>query len=713
MDELEKEFRNMANAEVEDGIISRDCGFTIRDNEITRSRRNISHTNRLNKSTSQFAESCEHFLKAPIIFRDLQKSSLITGVNGDERVKKIEEFLKSPKKIQEIIITNNDLRKNASLILDGSSEEQRISGHDIFAYYKLQDPSIAALINHEFLISNGEDMDDTILYALLTKDIFVNNGPTLTLPQTMLESLDKNKASFENFRYSSTHLGDSSASNEDEDFLIQMSGGLEHIMTAYYPEMDFDINESRLEHDMGVEISHMRLAGSIKKTLLRLDSVSGYYMKNEFSKNEFESFIRQLNKINSSPMSNEDKLIFRNIYSNMCVYLKHMSLVRDIRVNFDDNVFQRIENYCKKVMDSNLFDVNATQLRNNSFFISNKASLEEELSELRKNNSIYYDDRDVIVEAEEEALNSIIKIAKDLNISTTDLTMHYSNDPPLKILKKIRDVLNVCNRYDVVPIKSMFNRNADEIREIIVLCKQYYIPIEEEIFERSSKQLFETITFVENYGIDYELPMVVTRDVDEIKKIFELLDSKQVLFALKNDQSILNLSYDEIKEKIEEIESSSKKILTNEGKFNPLFHINNKYILGKLDDNYVLSKDNIKEKEIKMTSPNLYKEFDDENTSQEKKDYYLSLNPSYVIFGSDAFQRYTGFVFDNGKIVFDTMKDDHIAIYIINESDLEELKKLSKQELANDNRIIRINHVTGWQKQVASYVGNNENIKKR
>ena len=720
MNGLEKEFRNMANAEVEDGIISRDCGFTIRDNEMTHSRRNISRTNRINKSTSQFAESCEHFLKAPIIFRDLQKSSLITSVNGEDRVKKIEDFLKSPKKIQESIITTGDSRKNISLILNSESQGQRISGHDIFAYYRLQDPTIAALINHEYLISDGEDMDDAILYALLTRDIFVDNGPTLTLPQTMLDSLDKNKASFENFRYSSTHLGEASASNDDEEFLIQMSGGLEHIMTAYYPEMNFDINESRLEHDMGVEIAHMHLVGSIKKTLLRLDDVSGYYMKNEFSRQEFESFINQLTKINSLPISNGDKLVFRNIYSNMCVYLKHMTLVRDIRVKFDENVFQRIETYCKKVMDSNLFDVNATQLRNNSFFISNKDSLEAELSELRKDNRDfynYYNERDVVVDTEEEALNSISKIAKELNMEMDDLVGNYHNDTPLEMLKRIRDVLDVCNRYNVVPIKSMFNRNVDEIKKIIVLCKQYNIPIVEEMFKKSSNQLFETVFFVESYGMDYELPMIVTRDVDEIKKIFELLDSKGALIALKNDQSILNLSYDEIKEKIDEIERSGENIVTNDGKFNPLFKIKITYISDELDDKHIILRKDVKEGKIENASPDVYKRYlsdlQNENISQEKSDFYLSLNPSSVIFGRNAFQGFTGFVFKNGKIIFDTMEDDSMAIYVINESDLEELSNLSKQELANDYRKIRIFHTNGWQEQVARYAGYNENIKRR
>ena len=42
-----------------------------------------------------------------------------------------------------------------------------------------------------------------------------------------------------------------------------------------------------------------------------------------------------------------------------------------------------------------------------------------------------------------------------------------------------------------------------------------------------------------------------------------------------------------------------------------------------------------------------------------------------------------------------------------------ELNKLSKQELANDYRTIRIIHIDGWEEQVASYVGYNENIKKR
>ena len=321
MEQIEKEsiFREKATAEVNDGMLAREFALSALSGVINHRDRLITEDNKRNKTASQLGESCEHFLKAPIIYHDLRNSSIIQNADELNYDSILDEHLKSPKKIQSLLL-GNDLRKNKSLVADTNTQNIKVSGHDLYAYYQLQNPVFNALINHEYLTRDGEDIFNWIDLGILTRDYFdYDETGILKMPSSMLDFLDNNKNVFETKRYSSTHGGIKSATKNDIDFLIHLSGGLENIMDILFPSNYKNIHQN---NKLGIDFENFRMPGSIKKSFRRLDNISTFYLNNDFSKREFELFLEQLANINSmNNIRDNDKGIYRDIYMNLCIHI--------------------------------------------------------------------------------------------------------------------------------------------------------------------------------------------------------------------------------------------------------------------------------------------------------------------------------------------------------------------------------------------------------
>ena len=417
-DDLEKEFRIKAEAEVLDGIESRKVAIRLQA-DVSNNYDNKTVSTEKNKAISESAFACEHFFKAPIIYNDLKNNKGISSLAPKERNKQIEKFLSNPKKIQSSIIMSNDARKTKKLVLE-ENDNQKITGHDLFAYYQLQNPIMSSLINHEYLTKDGENNNDWVLYAILTKDnIFTETGTIgKEMSKELLNSLNENKNAYQEYRYSST-LEDNSpeTATKKYNFLSQLSSGLENVMTTYYPSWYSDQNDFKLEYDLGIKFNELHVARSIKNTLLNLDCISNYYIQNEFTPNEFRCFLNEMNVINSdSNLNNEAKMIYRKVYSNLSIYLKHSAIIKDISILFDEKVFKRIHYYCKTLMNSNVFDEKCTQFTKQTFFIENKAELEKELNSKRlENKTLIYKqllNNLSTDELKEESIKKLVSIKK-------------------------------------------------------------------------------------------------------------------------------------------------------------------------------------------------------------------------------------------------------------------------------------------------------------
>ena len=712
----EEVFRKKARAEVIDGVMSRDYGLRVIHSDPEKMGIERDADNLINKPVSQFAESCEHFMKAPIIYNDLKENNDVTSTPTDQLDSKIETFLKSPRKIQETIFTNSDDRKSKSLILDSSSTPAT-SGHDIFAYYQLQDPITAALINHEFLVSDGETSADWIIYALLTADIYDTEEQTLHLPQAMLESLDRNKESFPNFRYSSTHMGNGSATREDLVFLSQMSGGLQQIMTSYYPNIDFDINESRLEAQLGFKITEARVAGSVKRTLSKLALIPSYNLKNEFSEKEFTDFLNVISSINSEPtLSIKDKEIFRTIFTNLAIYLKDITVKHEFNLDFDEKMFKRIKAYCKVVMDSNLFNRTATPLMQQQFFMDHqvefKEAVEKRKEEVKRekilsNIEIGYTIFPPIIEQKEPS--------REINMSPEEVDKLRSAAE--KVEEENNEIIEICSKENLnyrpflwttinqgkgpIPSKT----TPDELREAIRICKEQSIEITEknvytviallrrkipeDIIKQEVIKITEDLNFDE---LDKEIPKSKTDDYEEKSKEQQELEELLKIIDRSGGRGIEDTQVrpgeGAIKDYTAYIYKNGDMLLvsSNENKSNLL-------VRGIPFEKIIL----MTKEEIEQ-SPRVKKIISFKSNSEQQDEKVVS----QIVMGNGTMEGYTIQSFEDGTAIIRKNGDSDYYYTVVQGVSINELCTTPIEKLLNTNKIVRKYQTIELQQDIKS-----------
>lgn len=591
--ELEDLFREKATIAVDDGVLARDFGYYAKKGEISHRNRNINQTTRMNTSASQFALSCEHFLKAPIIYHDLRQFSNLGAYSSNAEINAfIDSALKRPLWIQSDVFKRGDIRKNMSLSAPESAKKERFSGHDLFAYYQLQNPVIKTLINHEFLSHDGEDIFNYIDFAILTQDFIQEDSDgKILLPQKQLEIYTEHKNTFETKRYSSTHDRDLSTTEDDIENLIQISSGLETIMCTLFPTYDpsFDFTISSLEKQLGDNIFNFyHLKNSMAKPILHLDKISNFYLRNDFSKNEFENLLNSLNQINNSLMLDEqNKEIFKNIYLNLCIYLKHCSVEKGAKIYFSPQTFKRIENYCKIVMNSNLFNIGGHQLRNTSYFIKNKQDLEKAMIISQSNEDLIKPDSKKMLTVGDK-INEFINL---LNNGKIDVFKRYTNcnfsDGTSTglfwekykdgIIKKLFEELKDDSNYDkardyinefmfslnteakiMMFIEMLNDRNLDVLRSHNREGFKDYPNIKIGRFWQTNKYKIKEILFGQlkddpKYNIAREIIMEEQSKEDNIKKYFSSLgfDSTELIRMFKRNGDLSNCSVEKIKETFE------------------------------------------------------------------------------------------------------------------------------------------------------------------
>ena len=104
---------------------------------------------------------------------------------------------------------------------------------------------------------------------------------------------------------------------------------------------------------------------------------------------------------------------------------------------------------------------------------------------------------------------------------------------------------------------------------------------------KSAKQLEENIEYLqENYGKQYIKPLIISKNSKSLQNILPYLQEKGVLDTVVSSAAILSLTLDEIKQRIEFIESIGESITIKKGQaFNSVLGLSKKRYAKKVEQN--------------------------------------------------------------------------------------------------------------------------------
>ena len=183
-----------------------------------------------------------------------------------------------------------------------------------------------------------------------------------------------------------------------------------------------------------------------------------------------------------------------------------------------------------------------------------------------------------------EEIERIIKVCKENNIPNTGSVFHKTaeeiekiievcreNNIPvtgnvfLKTAEEIENIIKVCRENNIPITGSVFYKTAEDIEKIIKVCIENNIPITGSIFLKSTEEIEKSINYIkENYGQAYLTPLIINKNVEHLKNVLP--------YVIKS-ASILNLTFDEIKERKDFIESNNDTLVLQNGRFNSVFGV--------------------------------------------------------------------------------------------------------------------------------------------
>ena len=164
-----------------------------------------------------------------------------------------------------------------------------------------------------------------------------------------------------------------------------------------------------------------------------------------------------------------------------------------------------------------------------------------------------------------EEIEKIIEVCKKNNISITGNVFKKTSE-------EIEKIIDVCRENNIPITGSVFNKTAEEIEKIIEVCIENNIPITGSVFIKTSEEIEKSIDYIkENYGQAYLTPLIINKNVEHLKVVLPYLESLGVLPYVIKSASILNLTFEEIKERKDFIESNNDTLVLQNGRFNSIF----------------------------------------------------------------------------------------------------------------------------------------------
>lgn len=162
-------------------------------------------------------------------------------------------------------------------------------------------------------------------------------------------------------------------------------------------------------------------------------------------------------------------------------------------------------------------------------------------------------------------VQEIIRICSELGIPPKETIYKRTPEEIIDITRIYHDILHQN------PINNAFNKSPLEVAKILRICKAENIEVTSQLFNKNVDQLKDTIDLIkQKYGEEYLYPQVIICDKNQVERVFDYLVGRGYIKLLKNSQSILKLTLEEIIDREVYILSIGENIVTGDN-FNPIF----------------------------------------------------------------------------------------------------------------------------------------------
>ena len=165
--------------------------------------------------------------------------------------------------------------------------------------------------------------------------------------------------------------------------------------------------------------------------------------------------------------------------------------------------------------------------------------------------------------------------------STLDLCQKYNltvcSSMFLNTALENEKIILICLKNNIPITGSVFLKKALEVEKIIDLCHDNKIEISSSIFLKPARNIEENILYVKsNYGEKFLKSLIINKSLQNLQTILPYLDELNVLNVVLKSPSILTLSFDEVKNRIEYLKNNDLPIVVDNGRFNKVFGLSKK-----------------------------------------------------------------------------------------------------------------------------------------
>ncbi|MBE6150010.1 MAG: hypothetical protein E7170_04745 [Firmicutes bacterium] len=315
---------------------------------------------------------------------------------------------------------------------------KNISGHDLFAYLKISNPTIQGIINNElFLLGDKFDKLEKIIGIL---EGYGNDSIQNNISQ---ENIYTNSLAFPNHRFN--WITGEDVDNDDLKNILDFAKINLDLAEFKFPGNDVD----KFEHIVNLDFSEYN------NTVFNcLDPICKYYVKQYFTNEEINTIdsIAKMKRLNPSDIV---------MFVNMCVYYKY-----NIRVILDEK--SQLLNFDKSEHANNLlihtnnmktYDANGTRkLEDSSIFTSNIENISKVIEKIKQEKSLQTE-----TNSNDKNLEEIIKICETNKIIPNDIILK-------KTPEDVKKIIEICKNNKIEISGSIFRKSAEEIEKIIAIC---------------------------------------------------------------------------------------------------------------------------------------------------------------------------------------------------------------------------------------------------
>ena len=245
--------------------------------------------------------------------------------------------------------------------------------------------------------------------------------------------------------------------------------------------------------------------------------------------------------------------------NNMDEIKKIIDVCKKNNISITGNVFKKTSEDIEKIID--VCRENNIPVTGN-VFLNTAEDIEKIIKVCRENNIPITGS--VFLKTSEE-IEKIIKVCRENNIPITGSVF-------LKTSEDIEKIIKVCRENNIPITGSVFLKTSEDIEKIIKVYIENNIPVTGNVFKKPAEEIEKSIDYIkENYGQAYLTPLIINKNVEHLKNVLPYLESLGVLPYVIKSASILNLTFEEIKERKDFIESNNDTLVLQNGRFNSIF----------------------------------------------------------------------------------------------------------------------------------------------